>query len=178
MTTGKAMRLAVYRYLLYLLAVIIAFAIQTLDVNAVMPMLIIPIAMTAAINEEDELRAAGIGAVCGLFLDKAMGTLFGYSAVLLVCYCVLTVLIFNCLLRTNIIAVGILTVIFSFIYILLQFLFYYVVWKIEGREIIFRAFLFPCFILTSVSAFVTYPLIRLINRVRLREDIMIRELND
>ena len=104
------------------------------------------------------------GILCGFMLDIAMGTLFGFFAILLMPCCFLTSLFSRNLVKVNflnhIIFSGI-TALFSF---LMYFLFYYVIWNMAGREIIVLKVLLPSLGATILTAPLMYLLSKLLAR--------------
>jgi hypothetical protein len=154
----------------------LAFAIQTLNTDFVKPLILLPIAVVYAINEDGEFRAAGGGIICGLLLDNSMGTFFGYSAVFLVIFSVFSSLLFFYLLRPNIGSVFLITMGYSFIYCIIHYFFYYYVWGYESGNMLFMEYTLPCFCYTSMSTLAVYPIMRLINRLRIKNDVTIKEM--
>ncbi|GHU52112.1 hypothetical protein FACS1894132_01040 [Clostridia bacterium] len=172
----KIKLLEVSRTLLYLLLAIFAYALQTLDIDIVKPLPLIPIAIIYAINEDGEFRAVGGGVVCGLMLDNSLNTFFGYSAFFLVIFSVFSSLLFFYLLRPNVGSVFLVTMVYSFIFCFLHYFFYYFIWRYDESKIIFKEYVLPSFCYTAISTIAVYPIMRLINRIRLKGDITIKEM--
>jgi cell shape-determining protein MreD len=154
---------------------IIAYIIQTLDTDAVKPLLLLPIVVATAINEEGEMKATLAGAIGGLISDNSSDTLPGYSAIFFIVFCVFSVLIFNNLLRPNVFTFFLFITVYSFIFQMYYFIFYYAIWGYESSGLIFKYYIMPAFIYTSLSAWFIYPISRLINRLRIKNDINVRK---
>ena len=162
MKTKSIFRLyAFIRWTFYLLIISIAFIASNIG-TSVKPLLLIPIAICISINEGDEMTATITGILCGLLMDISCDKLFGYNAILLIACCVFTSLLFNHLLRPNVINAFYVCAILAFIHGILDYLFYYAIWGYENVSQIFFKYTFVSWIYTSISTILVYLLLRLI----------------
>lgn len=162
MKTKSIFRLyASARWGFYILIISISFIISTIG-NGVKPLLLIPVAIGISINEENEITAVITGILCGFLLDISCDRIFGYNAILLVCICVISALMFIHYLRVNIINFVLTVTIFSFLHDVLDYLFYYAIWDYENVRRIFFDYTLPSWLYTSMSSIIVYIFIRLI----------------
>lgn len=153
-------RYAVARWTIFFALMLISFVFSGVG-SFVKPLFLIPLAICISINE-DEITSACVGLVGGLLIDLSCDRLFGYNAVILLCSCVFTSLIFVHLLRRNSANAFIITSATAFIQGGLDYLLYYVIFSSEDVSSIYSGIIFPSCVMTSVSAFAIYPLIRAI----------------
>lgn len=161
-TSKKRRRYAVIRWCIFSVIIWTAFIFTTTG-SYLKPNILIPVALCISMSE-DELVSAFVGLLCGLLTDAAFGKLTGFSAILLLIFCVVTSLLFKHLLRQNIINIFVLTMIFSAVYFLLDYFFNYIMWNYEYQDILFKNLILPEYIATLVSTFLMYPIIRFIRK--------------
>jgi membrane-associated HD superfamily phosphohydrolase len=164
------------RFFLYIVLAVFCLTLQMLDIDFVKPLPLIPLAVCFAINESGEFKALAGGIFCGLLLDNSMNTFFGYSAVFLAVFAVFTSLLFFYVFRPNIGSIFIATMVYSFIYCLAHYFFYYRIWGYDPDGLMFKDYTIPCFCYTAVSTIVIYPLMGLINKLRIKSAIKIKDI--
>ncbi|NLP26126.1 MAG: rod shape-determining protein MreD [Clostridiales bacterium] len=163
MKTKSVFRLyAFIRWVFYLLIISTAFISSTIG-TSVKPILLIPIAICISINEGDEMTATITGILSGLLMDISFDKTFGYNAIILIGCCVFTSLLFNHLLRPNVINAFLVCAVLAFIHGILDYLFYYAIWGYENVSKIFFSYTIISWIYTSISTIFIYLLINLIH---------------
>lgn len=153
-----------FRWFFYCLILMLLYSLMSCGAFGLwQPFFIISFAVGVSMREQ-EFASSMFGILCGFMLDIAMGTLFGFFAILLMPCCFLTSLFSRNLVKVNflnhIIFSGI-TALFSF---LMYFLFYYVIWNMAGREIIVLKVLLPSLGATILTAPLMYLLSKLLSR--------------
>lgn len=153
-----------FRWFFYCLILMLLYSLMSCGAFGLwQPFFIISFAVGVSMREQ-EFASSMFGILCGFMLDIAMGTLFGFFAILLMPCCFLTSLFSRNLVKINflnhIIFSGI-TALFSF---LMYFLFYYVIWNMAGREIIVLKVLLPSLGATILTAPLMYLLSKLLSR--------------
>lgn len=153
-----------FRWFFYCLILMLLYSLMSCGAFGLwQPFFIISFAVGVSMREQ-EFASSMFGILCGFMLDIAMGTLFGFFAILLMPCCFLTSLFSRNLVKVNflnhIIFSGI-TALFSF---LMYFLFYYVIWNMAGREIIVLKVLLPSLGATILTAPLMYLLSKLLAR--------------
>lgn len=119
------------------------------------PLLIIPLATAVAVRE-GELSAGIFGAVCGLMIDMASGTLLGFTALWLLICCPVISLLSYYYVKVNFISHFVLNLAVSVIVALLDFMFMHSVW--EGGEAVISLVntILPAYIGAIVGALPVY----------------------
>lgn len=166
----RKMKMRIFlRWFFYALTLVLLYSLMCCGVfGAWQPFLIISFAIGVAIHEH-EFSSSIFGIFCGLMLDIAMDTLFGFFAVLMMPFCFLVSILARNLIRVNFINHLISTIVTTLTSFSMFYLFNYVIWNISNREIIISNVLLPSFIATVVTAPLMYLLSRLIWR-KLRLD--------
>jgi rod shape-determining protein MreD len=147
---------------LYILLLFLAFIIPPALNLSVQPVIIIPIAMCISMNENGELRAALTGSLCGLLVDGAYGKLFGYNAIMLLIICLFTRLLFTHWLRVSLLNISVLCIVFTFLWTVFDYVFYYAIWNYDSNGMIFLHYHLRIWLLTSLCILVVYPIMRFI----------------
>ena len=161
----RKMKIRIFlRWFLYALTLVLLYSLMSSGTfGAWQPFMIISFAIGVAIHEH-EFSSSIFGIFCGFMLDIAMGTLFGFFAVLMMPFCFLVSLLARNLIRVNLLNHLISTVITTLVSFSMYFLFNYVIWNVSSREIVITGVLLPSFIATVVTAPLMYLLSRLIWR--------------
>ena len=161
----RKMKIRIFlRWFLYALTLVLLYSLMSSGTfGAWQPFMIISFAIGVAIHEH-EFSSSIFGIFCGFMLDIAMGTLFGFFAVLMMPFCFLVSLLARNLIRVNLLNHLISTVITTLISFSMYFLFNYVIWNVSSREIVITGVLIPSFIATVITAPLMYLLSRLIWR--------------
>ncbi|MDE6035877.1 MAG: hypothetical protein K2G36_08225 [Ruminococcus sp.] len=150
-----------FRWLLYYIVICSGFIFMTSG-TLLKPVILIPIALYIAVN--NSIYASAVtGAVCGLLIDISCNKLFGYNAVLLVVFCVMVSLIYEFYLRDKIVSFLAISAVVSYIQCLLDYKFYYQIWKYEDSEIIYHEYTLKIWAYTVISSFFVCIVIRIIN---------------
>lgn len=150
-----------FRWLLYYVVIYSGFIFMTSG-TFLKPVILVPIALYIAVNN-NIYASAVTGTVCGLLIDISCGKLFGYNAILLTVFCVLVSLLFEFYLRDKFVSFIFVSAVVSYIQCLLDYKFYYQIWKYEDTEIIFREYTLKIWAYTVISSFFICILIRIIN---------------
>ena len=153
------------RWILYYLLILLSFIIMTSG-TWMKPILLVPAAMCIAVSN-GQLASAFTGAFCGMLIDIACGRLFGYNAVILAFFCALVSLMFELYLRPRFFNYLWITAMVAFAQCWLDYKFYYQIWDLADIQVIFRTVTMKVWLYTMISAFLIYPLYRLIDRLLL-----------
>lgn len=149
---------AAIRWTLYVL-LIFAASILTDTGHGVKPIYFIPLCVCICMNE-GEYTSAVLGGICGLLLDQATGKIFGYSSVIFIVICVGTTILFRHLLFQNALNVMLISAVFTAIYEMLDYFFYYAMWDYEGSGYVFSDIAIPCILYTIIISPVVYLIIK------------------
>lgn len=119
---------AVVKWLLTFLTASAAYILLTaVPVSFPLPLLFLP--MTVAVASKEEPFNAGLwGCICGLMTDSAFGKLFGFNAIIFTFAAVLISLLFQYILRQNILNIAMLNFVLIPLQASLDFLFFYGIW--------------------------------------------------
>lgn len=159
MTRAEKIRYcAIARWVIYVIMIFAGVVIMNIG-QSVKPMILIPLCICICMNE-GEYTAAVLGGICGLLTDFSCGTVFGYSSVFMIAFCVATVLMFKHYLLQNLINIIWMTALFSFIYEVCKYFFYYSMWNYEGSGYVFKNISIPCIVYTTIAALVIWLLIK------------------
>ncbi len=172
----KAMLRSVLRWLLYAAVLLVFYACECNPlIRGFCPLLIIPLATAVAMHEGD--LAAGIfGAVCGLMLDMASGTLLGFSALWLLVCCPVLSLLSSFWVKVNYISHFVLNAAVTIVVGGLDFLFLHWVWEGAESAISFTKSVLPAYLGAIVFSIPVYFLVRYIgNRTRIKEQRRLEE---
>lgn len=148
------------RWFFYSLCLIILYSVMSCGAFGLwQPYLIFALAIGVSMREQ-EFSSSIFGIFCGFMLDISAGTLFGFFAVCVMPCCFLTSLLSRNLIKANLLNHLLFTggtALFSFA---MYYLFNYVIWSTEGRELILTKILLPSFAATLVTAPLMYFLTR------------------
>lgn len=164
------------RWFFYSLTLILLYSLMSCGAFGFwQPYFIAALAIGVSMREQ-EVSSSVFGIFCGFMLDMAMGTLFGFFAVCLMPCCFLTSLFSRNLIKVNFLNHIIFTSISTLITFIIYYLFNYVIWNMQGREIIIFRILLPSFIATAVTAPAIYFLVKLIaNKLGLADSVNIND---
>ncbi len=155
----KTMRL-ILKWIVISLVILIAYSISvTGGAGKAKPILLIPI-IIALSTSENELISGIVGALCGLLVDLSCGKLFGFNGVIFLLVGVFASFLFLHLMRKNILNVIVITAIAAAIQGLLDFFFYYVMWKYEGINTVFMMIIIPSVIFTTIASPIVYLIMK------------------
>ncbi|WP_295071469.1 rod shape-determining protein MreD [Ruminococcus sp.] len=162
------------RWLLYYLLIFLSFIIMTSG-TLYKPILLVPLAIAISINN-NIYGSAVTGAFCGFLIDICCGKLFGYNAVILAFFCILTNLVFELYLKNRFINYLMITAVVSYIQCWLDYKFYYQIWDYENVGRIFVRVSLRVWAYTVISAFFMYLLVKLVNKLLMpKEHLTIEE---
>lgn len=153
----------IIKWVLYFLLMCVAFIFLTTGTNT-KPLVLIPIAICISVYEEFELVSSLVGTFCGLMLDCVCGKTIGYNAILLTVICMFTSLMFLYLMRKSIINLIILNSAAVIILGLLDYLFFYGIWRYDTDAHIFLTTTLPSMLYTIISGPVIFVAVWFINR--------------
>ena len=151
------------RWIVYSVIIFVCFVLMTSG-TWLKPVLLVPVAVYISKNS-GVYSSAVTGAVCGFLTDIACGKLFGYNAVVLTVFCVLTSVFFELYLRDKFFNYFIISAFVSFVQCVLDYKFYYDVWNYENVEIIFSNVTLVVWAFTVISSVFTGLLLKLVNRI-------------
>lgn len=150
----------VIKWLLYALCLVVFYTIMRCGIfGFAQPVLIIPLAVAAAMNET-ELSSSVFSVFCGFYIDISCGYLFGFSALWLLIICLTVSLLCRNLIRANIINFLWITLAADALEMSMAYLFHTVIWDFNNYEIVFYKSILP----TAVSTFILSPLVYLLVR--------------
>lgn len=150
------------RWVLYYVLIFFSFIIMTSG-TWFKPILLLPVALGISVNN-NQYASVFTGALCGFLIDISCGKLFGYNAVLLSVFCILTSLVFELYLKHKFFNYLAITAAASYIQCLLDYKFYYQIWGYENVERIFVRVTLRVWIYTLISSVFIYLVFKLINR--------------
>ena len=149
------------RWLIYYIIIFGCFIYMTSG-TWLKPIILIPVALCISVNN-NQYASVLTGALCGFLIDISCGKLFGYNAVLLAFFCIVASLVFELYLRYKFINFMMLSAVVSYIQCVLDYHFYYKMWKYEGVERIFTRYSLKIWIYTVISAVIVFLIFRLVN---------------
>ncbi len=162
---SRKMMLRVFlRWFLYAAVLLFFYMWQTNPmIKGFCPLLIIPLA-TAVAMREGELAAGIFGAVCGLMIDMASGTILGFSSLWLLVSCPVISLLSYYFVKVNFISHFVLNLAVSIVMGALDFLFLHSVWEGSESAISFVSMVLPAYLGSVIGAVPIYFLVTLISR--------------
>lgn len=177
--TSREKRILIYkttvRWILYYILIFFGYIFMNSG-SLKKPLVLIPMAICIAVDN-DRLASTFTAAVCGFLIDMSCGKLFGYNAVILAAFCILTSLVFEFYLKNRFINILIATAAASFAQGWLDYKFYYEMWKYDDVTIIFRTYTIPVWIYTVISSVFIFLLFKLINHFLMpKEHLTIEEV--
>ena len=169
----------VVKWFFYGLLVVVAYVYMT-TVKSFFPkpLLLIPIAINISMRES-EMTSAITGLICGYVLDMACGKLVGFNAFLLMIFCLFTSLLFQYLMRQNVINIIAITFVATIIQGLLDFFFYYAIWGYDKVGSVFTNEILPSMIFTIIWSGILYVIVKFIyNKTSPATEHFIEEKSD
>ncbi len=162
---SRKMMLRVFlRWFLYAAVLLFFYMWQTNPmIKGFCPLLIIPLA-TAVAMREGELAAGVFGAVCGLMMDMASGTILGFSSLWLLVCCPVISLLSYYFVKVNFISHLVLNLAVSVVMGALDFLFLHSVWESGDSGISFVNMVLPAYLGAVIGAIPVYFLVTLISK--------------
>lgn len=122
--------------------------------------LLIPISVAVSVFS-GEIESAAFGGFCGILTDLSTGQLLGFSAVYLCLVCGLVSALFRQFLRKNFINCMALTALALFLYLYIDYFFYYIIWEFEGYKTVLKSKLLPGVFKTLLWAPLIFYTVRL-----------------
>ena len=150
------------RWILYILLILFCYSVMCAGTGK-RPLLLIPAAICIS-SFTGELQAAFLGTSCGFLIDIGCFRILGFNALILCFFCTVTSLLHNNILRNRLFNIIVITSAAAFIQGLLDYQFNYGIWKYEGAHLIFRKYTLQICIMTSLSTFIVYGVIVVINK--------------
>ncbi len=123
----------------------------------VQPLWVIPAAVCTAICEDFYFSMLA-GIIAGLGIDIACGNVFGANAIYMVLFCTSVTLLFTQLLRPGFFHFFWLTALCTFLRAGLTYLLTAVIFRVDGREMLWQRVLLPSCLLTLAAAVIVYLL--------------------
>ncbi len=162
--TRREMLRSFFRWLLYVVLLVLAFAIQcTMPFFEWQPLLVVSIACAVAMFE-GELSGVIFGTVAGMLQDIATGGLFGFTSIWLVPCCMFVTLLVVNLIHRNLI--NFMWMNFSALLIVefFELLFKHIIWRNPDIDIIILNFMIPSVVSTVLASFIIYGIVKLLNK--------------
>ncbi len=164
------------RWLLYAVIMLLLYVLECCPViKGFSPLLMIALAIAVAMFE-GELSAGIFGAVCGLMMDAASGTIIGFSALWLVICCPFVSLLSRFWLKVNAVSHLFMTAAVALIMGYFDFLFLHWVWEGSLSSISLQRSILPGYGGAVVFAVPVYLLIRAVSKfMRPKEERRLEE---
>lgn len=163
-TTRKEAIRCVVRWVLYVLLLIICFALQcTLPIYRWQPFFMISIACAVSFYE-GELSGCIFAAFAGFFQDLSTGGLFGFTSIWLVPCCMFITLLVVNLIHRNIINYLWMMTSALIITQLAELLFKHILWRNPNIDIIILEYMLPSVIATILTSVVIYAIVKILNK--------------
>lgn len=169
-------RRVILKWTFFVLIIIIAHLYATVDVGGLpKPLLLIPISLCISMMQS-EMTAAMTGLICGFLIDAAGGKLFGFNAMLLMIFCMLTSLLFLHFCRQNVLNLIWVTAVATLAQGSLDFFFFYAIWGYDDVDRIFSGMFLPSMIFTVIASPIIYFLMKFIEKkFGLRQSYLLEE---
>ncbi|MDF1494696.1 rod shape-determining protein MreD [Caproiciproducens sp. CPB-2] len=153
-------KLKVLRYFAYTIEILVFYMVQETpglvpDLFGARPVLLIPIALSIAMFEK-ETAAMAFGLLCGLLIDFGAGGVLGFHGLLLSVICYSVGLIAANLIQTNFLTAMITAVISTGCVVLLQWVFFYLLFSYSHAAYALTAHYIPRFFYTTAFMPVAY----------------------
>lgn len=153
-------KLKVLRYFAYTIEILVFYMVQETpglvpDLFGARPVLLIPIALSIAMFEK-ETAAMVFGLLCGLLIDFGAGGVLGFHGLLLSVICYSVGLIAANLIQTNFLTAMITSVISTGCVVLLQWVFFYLLFGYSHAAYALTAHYIPRFFYTTAFMPVAY----------------------
>lgn len=162
------------RWMIYYLLIFLSFIILTSG-TLYKPILFVPLAIGISIRN-NIYGSAVTGAFCGLLTDICCGRLFGFNAVILTFFCIVTSLVFELYLKERFINYLVITAVTAYIQCWMDYKFYYQIWEYENVERIFVRVSMRVWLYTVISSVFVYIILQLVNRFLMpKEHLTIEE---
>ena len=152
------------RWTIYLLLMAADYIrMSTFQTDFPAPLCLLSIAVCISVFE-DPFDAALTGCIAGFFIDNAEGTLVGLNAIIMMWCCLITSLLFYFIMRKHIVNVLLLVTATVVIQTGFRYLFYYAVWGYDGDGKLFPKEFVPIIIMTVMTVFIFYPVIKFLHK--------------
>lgn len=175
-TTRKDAVKTFSRWAIYVLTLLVFFAVQSnLQFLKWQPLLCVSLGCAVAFFE-GELSGFVFAAVCGMFQDLCMGSLFGFTSIWLAPCCLFVTLLSVNLIHRNLINFMWINATVLIIVLSMELLFKYIIWRNPYIDIVVLQYMLPSFICTAILGLPLYFLLKALNRTlgldSKREDII------
>jgi cell shape-determining protein MreD len=173
-SSRRKRRFAITRWSIFTVIIWLVFIFMTTG-SGIKPNILLPLALCISMSE-DSLVSAVVGILCGLLSDIAAGNLTGSTALVLLIGCVCVSLLFTHFLRQNLLNYSVLTLLYSAVHFFLDYFFSYFIWGYDSEHILLIRYIIPEFVLTILSLFAVYPVIKTVRkRLTLRKRYVLEE---
>ncbi len=161
--TRREMIRSFFRWLLYILLLLLGFCIQcTLPFLNWQPLLIISIACAVAMFE-GELSGVIFGIVAGMMNDIAIGGLFGFTSIWLAPCCMFITLLVVNLIHRNLINFMWLNASTLIIIMFFELLFKHIIWRNPDIDIIIIDYMLPSVVSAIFLSFLIYLIVKFLS---------------
>jgi hypothetical protein len=149
---------AVIRWTL-IIAVMFLSSVVMWTFGGVMPLLMIPFAVSVSAFESPQSSAI-FSALCGLILDNITGALFGFNGIILLWAGLGVSLLFTLFLRRHFLNVFMINALITALILLLHYLFYMGIWGYDDGGGVFTRWYIPVFFWTGSSVVLVYYFVK------------------
>lgn len=164
MTRGEIIK-TVCRWVIYVLLLIIFFAIEcNIPFLRWQPLLCVTLACAVSFFE-GELSGFIFAAVCGMFQDLAMGSLFGFTSIWLSPCCLMATLLVVNLIHRNMLNFIWINAAVLIIVEIMELFFKFVIWRNPHIDLVLLEYMLPALIATIVLSVPIYFIVKKINRL-------------
>jgi hypothetical protein len=168
---------AFFRWVI-IIAVMFLSSVVMWTIGGVMPLLMIPFAVSVSAFETPQSSAI-FSALCGLILDNITGALFGFNGILLLWAGLGVSLLFTLYLRRHFLNVFMINALVLALILSLHYLFYVGIWGYDSGGGVFTGWYIPTFFWSGIAVLPIYYFLKLLT-IKLGKitDLQIEEKTD
>lgn len=153
------------KWAVFIITAAIVFAFSTAGASSHSRALaLLPLAISISVFSE-EIPSAVMGGFSGLLIDVSQGQLIGFTALYLCLCCGLISALFRQFLRKNFINYAVAVIICVFVYLYINYFFYYRIWEYEGYGLVLKSRLLPSALKTLIWSPVWFVYIWLLTKL-------------
>ena len=153
------------KWAVFIITAAIVFAFSTAGASSHSRALaLLPLAISISVFSE-EIPSAVMGGFSGLLIDVSQGQLIGFTALYLCLCCGLISALFRQFLRKNFINYAVAVIICVFVYLYINYFFYYRIWEYEGYGLVLKSRLLPSALKTRIWSPVWFVYIWLLTKL-------------
>lgn len=153
------------KWAVFIITAAIVFAFSTAGASSHSRALaLLPLAISISVFSE-EIPSAVMGGFSGLLIDVSQGQLIGFTALYLCLCCGLISALFRQFLRKNFINYAVAVIICVFVYLYINYFFYYRIWEYEGYGLVLKSRLLPSALKTLIWSPVWFVYVWLLTKL-------------